>query len=343
MLQMDIETIAKSAQKCIENNPVIILGSGASIPHGIPGMHKLSEYLKDNVAPEEETDREAWMEVQDELQRGAHLEQALSKVSLPGSLVDCILNHTWTFIARYDYDVFMRSARGEEKYPLADLLHQLSRSTNTQLHIVTPNYDRIAEYAVDVSQMIHATGFAPGYIRRREGAERYSFRRGSYPQRTVRIWKVHGSLDWFEDPESVPISLPISESLPTGLLPLIVTPGVSKYERTHDEPFRSVIQGADSALQDASSFICIGYGFRDSHIQPKLVERCRQMHVPIIILARSLTDEARQFIANGAGDNFLALEDADGGTRCYSNEELNSFVIPATRFWSLDQFNGLAF
>lgn len=340
---MDTETIAKAAQKCIENNPIIVMGSGASIPHGIPGMHDLSAYLQQKVAPDDARDQEAWEKVQEELRRGSHLEQALSDVSLPSSLVEVILGHTWTFIAGHDKDVFMKSARGEEQYPLADLLYQLSRSTNMQLHIVTPNYDRLAEYAVDMSQMIHATGFGPGYIRRREGAERYSFRRGAHVQRTVRIWKVHGSLDWFEDPEGVPISLPITENLPDGLRPLIVTPGVSKYERTHDEPFRSVIQGADSALQDANSFICIGYGFRDSHIQPKLVERCRQMHVPIVILARTLTDEARQFIATGAGNNFLALECDGDGTKCYSSEAPEGFVIPGSSFWSLDRFNELAF
>lgn len=340
---MDTETIAKAAQRCIESNPVIVLGSGASIPHGIPGMHDLSVYLQQNVALEEASDREAWGRVQVELQRGSHLEQALSQVVLPSSLVERILSHTWTFIAGFDKEVFMRSARGEEKYPIADLLHQLSLSTNTQLHIVTPNYDRLAEYAVDVSQMIHATGFGPGYIRRREGADRYSFWRGPHRQRTVRIWKVHGSLDWFEDPEGVPVSLPISENLPDGLIPLIVTPGVSKYERTHDEPFRSVIQGADSALQDANGFVCIGYGFRDSHIQPKLVERCRQMHVPIVILAHTLTDEARQFVATGAGENYLALECDEGGTKCYSSEAPEGFVIPGSSFWSLGRFNELAF
>ena len=69
------------------------------------------------------------------------------------------------------------------------------------------------------------------------------------------------------------ISLPISVGLPVTFEPLIVTRGVSKYERTHDEPFRSAIQGADAALDAASSFLCVGYGFRDHHIQPKIVER----------------------------------------------------------------------
>jgi len=50
---------------------------------------------------------------------------------------------------------------------------------------------------------------------------------------------------------------------------------VSKFQRTHDEPFRSAIQGADLALEHAKGYVCVGFGFRDTHIEPKLVERCR--------------------------------------------------------------------
>ena len=67
------------------------------------------------------------------------------------------------------------------------------------------------------------------------------------------------------------------------------------------------------------------------------------MHVPIVILARTLTDEARQFIATGAGDNFLAMECEDGGTKCFSKEAPDGLVIPESKYWSLDHFNQLAF
>lgn len=150
---------------------------------------------------------------------------------------------------------------------------------------------------------------------------------------------MHGSLDWFVGPNGQVVSLPISAELPEKFEPLIVTPGVSKFERTHDEPFRSAIQGADAALEAASSFLCVGYGFRDRHIQPKIVERCRQKNVPIVILARTLTDEAKSFLAMNAGQAYLALERDGDGTRIYSPDNPAGITVARPDGWSLESFN----
>lgn len=190
---------------------------------------------------------------------------------------------------------------------------------------------------------IHATGFVPGFIRRREGADTITVRKGKHPARIVRIWKVHGSLDWFEDEQREAISLPLNDTLPAGFSPLIVTPGVSKYKRTHDEPFRSAIHGADGALEAASAVLCIGYGFRDRHIQPKLVERCRQNNVPIVVLARTLTDEAKDFLRTNAGTAYLAMENCEEGTRVFTNDVPDGAVIQERKLWSFADFNGLVF
>lgn len=154
---------------------------------------------------------------------------------------------------------------------------------------------------------------------------------------------MHGSLDWFCNDQGTVVSLPFSGKIPEGLLPLVVTPGVSKYERTHDEPFRSAIRGADVALDAAEAFLCIGYGFRDTHIQPKLVERCRQRNVPIVILARTLTEEAKQFLRQNAGTEYLAMEHANDGTRVYTPEISAGEIISDPELWSFQKFNELVF
>lgn len=339
---MSIDDIARIAQNCFQHNPAIVLGSGASIAHQIRGMSALGEYLRDNLDVQGEEEDNAWTLIRTALAHGDGLEEALQKTAAPASMVRKIVNLTWEAIASDDLALLQRAAVGQEAFPLSDLIRALFRSTNNTINIVTPNYDRVAEYAVDVAEYIHATGFVPGLIRRREGADTILVRKGNYPARTVRIWKVHGSLDWFEDTNGTAISLPLSERLPEGLLPLIVTPGVSKYERTHDEPFRSVIQGADAALGHAGAFLCVGYGFRDTHIQPKLVERCRQKNVPIVVLAKQLTDEAKHFLSNNAGSAYLAMEECDGGTRVYMPGTPGGEVINGHSIWSFKEFNNLA-
>ena len=337
-----VERIATLAQSCIQQHPVVILGSGASVVHGLRGMGDLAQYLRDHIDPDEGEETDTWLLIRTALADGDGLEEALLKTAAPLSLVEKIVALTWQAIAEDDLALMARAARGQEHFSLSDLLQGMFKSTHMVTNIVTPNYDRVAEYATDIAGYIHATGFAPGIIRSREGGDPVSIRRGAHAARTVRIWKVHGSLDWFVDNAGRVVSLPFSDQLPENFEPLIVTPGVSKYERTHDEPFRSTIQGADRALDQAASFLCVGYGFRDRHIQPKIVEKCRQRNVPIVILARTLTDEAKGFLADSAGQAYMALEKDGDGTRVFMPEHPKGLSIAQPDLWSFDNFNKMS-
>ena len=336
-----LELVSKTAQDCIQRVPTIVLGSGASVPHGIRGVGPLAEFLREHIEPDDEEETDAWTLIRTALANGNGLEEALQAHAAPASLVEKIVALTWKAIATDDLLLLRRVASGAEDLPLAQLVHGLFQSTATTLQIVTPNYDRVAEYACDYADIIHLNGFVPGLIRRREGNDTVLVRRGNYPARTVRIWKVHGSLDWFEARDGTLLALPLSNDIPDGFRPLVVTPGVSKYERTHDEPFRSALQGADSALDSAPAFFCVGYGFRDSHIEPRLKERCQRHNVPIVILARTLTDEAKRFLTAGAGNAYLALEHCDAGTRIYAPQIGEGTVIAGRNLWSFDEFISL--
>ena len=275
-----VEMVAKLAQKCFASNPVVVLGSGASIPHNLPGMSELQAALVANIHTSTSEEEIAWKAVQDALNAGDHLEKALTNTMLPASLVIKIIQATWSCINLKDRDVYLRALAGTETFPVSKLFQRLFHSSNTFINVVTTNYDRIAEYASDTAGLIYSTGFVPGYIQTREGTDRVTFHRGAKAARTVRIWKVHGSLDWFERKDGTTVSAPLFETPPPSLIPLIVSPGVSKFQRTHDEPFRSAIHGADRALEHAEGYVCVGFGFRDTHIEPKLVERCRRDQRP---------------------------------------------------------------
>jgi len=338
---LDLEQLSKLCQNCASKNPIIVLGSGASIPHGIKGMGDLANWLRDNLNTDEGEETDAWLQVRTALSNGDHLEAALENNALPDSLVIKVVRSTWDFIARDDYKLFKSAITGDETFPLQALFTGLFRSTNRNLNVITTNYDRVAEYAADSGAYIHHNGFLPGYLRHPQGADQLSFRLGNDRAKTVTIWKVHGSLDWFVDPRGNVISLPLTSDLPNGLTPLIVTPGVSKYQRTHDEPFRSAIQGADRVLNSATSIICIGYGFRDSHIHPKLMTRCRVHNVPILVAARTLTPEAKDFLSTNAGRYYVALEKHENGTMVYTNDYPDGIKIEGGSYWELPALNQL--
>lgn len=339
---MDLDDIAKLAQNCFQRNPVLVLGSGASLPHGIPGMGALTDHLLANVQPDEANETTPWESVRDALIGGMHLEQALlDQKDLPASLIEKIVRETWLFIEKADDELLINTIKNNSTFPLTSLFQSLLAGVNRTLNVITTNYDRVAEYASNAGRLLYSTGFSPGYIQYREGSESITIYRGRQVGRTVRIWKVHGSLDWFERTDGMCLSIPNRRPPTESLSPLIVTPGVSKFERTHNEPFRSVIGGADRALEHANGYICIGFGFRDSHIEPKLVERCHHRNVPIVVLARSLTDEAKRFLREQAGRNYLALEKNDDATRAYSAQTPDGTNINVSFYWSLDQFMNL--
>ena len=74
---MNLEEISQLAQLCYQSNPTLVLGSGASIVHGIPSMDDLTEYLVNEVNPENDDEMNSWLDVQDSLNNGNHLEEHL--------------------------------------------------------------------------------------------------------------------------------------------------------------------------------------------------------------------------------------------------------------------------
>jgi hypothetical protein len=338
---LDLESIAKAAQTCFSSTPTIVLGSGASMPHGLPSMAELSAYIQANLRPEGVDEQDKWMLVRTALRHGDHLEAALEGVNLPQSLLSKIVSLTWECVNKKDAELYRRLYTDPFAYPLGQLFSALFKSNATSLDVVTTNYDRVVEYACNSAGILYQAGFAPGYLQKWESAGQVTYRSGQKDARVVRIWKVHGSLDWFRTRDDRVIGLPVF-SLPEDVVaPLIVTPGLNKYEKASEDPFRTTIGGADAALKRANAFLCVGFGFRDKHIHPKIIERCREKNVPIVALARTLTDEAKAFLRERAGSNYLGIENAESGGRIYTHECPDGKDIEQGDLWSLMGFNGL--
>jgi hypothetical protein len=339
---IDRQAIEKIAQACYSSNPAIVLGSGSSMQHGLPSMGQLQIYLIDNLKTTDETEANAWLLVSKALSDGEHLEQAMTGKNLPTSLTRKIVELTWRCVNKYDQDLFLRTLSKKEEFPLGRLLKGLSVTTNPVIEVITTNYDRVAEYACNLHGLFYSSGFTPGYIQRREGANPITFQRGKTPPKTVRIWKVHGSLDWFAHSDGESFSAPVFEIPAADTVPLIVTPGLYKFEQTQYEPFRSIMAGADDAFEHATGFICIGFGFRDTHIEPKLIARCKNGNIPVAVVARTLTDEAKAFLKNRAGQKYIGLEKTDTGTRVFTATAPDGVEISEPDLWSLSGFLSLA-
>jgi hypothetical protein len=326
-----LDNIAKQLQSYYRETPVIVLGSGASAAFNIPGMKSLAKHLIDTVDATDLSDGEQvqWGQFVNDLNNGVDLESCLQKNTLSEVLTDRVIHGTWMLLNPEDLNVFNRSILTHNFYPLSRLLHHMFDSTHTKLDVITTNYDRIAEYACEEISVHHYTGFTHGY--RRVEAAPDELR----AVRTVNIWKVHGSLDWFKG-GGINIALSNVERIPARLTPLIVTPGVDKYVKTTREPFRTIIANADKALTSAKSYLCVGYGFNDIHIQEKLVNKCVRDGGSIIVISRSLSESAKRFLFDMGTKEYVALcrGSSDSKTKIYSSE-LDKDIEVDGDYWSL--------
>lgn len=334
------DSVIQLGRACLAEMPVLILGSGASVPFGLPTMQCLARHLSksDPPPPDTEHPQTLWNNFLSELKNGVDLESALHNCNLTEGLTDHIVNETWSLISAADQALFEKLIIGRSMLPLSRLYRHLFNSTHRTLSVVTTNYDRVAEYAADCAGFSHYTGFTNGYLRSTAlDGEAYQ-RPRTTASRTVNVWKVHGCLDWFRSDLNRVTAAHLARAIPPTLSPAIIAPGIAKFEKTHQEPFRSIITRADAALRRASAYLCIGFGFNDEHIPPVLLERWQQGDALLVIITKKLSEAARRLLDRSTGNRFLAIEESGTGTLVWSHDYPSGELLENQDLWSLDSF-----
>ena len=325
----------KQAQEHYAQAPVIILGSGASIAFGLPSMGDLSEHIKSNMevdaVPEDQSGN--WSKFCGLLEKGIDLETALHQVNFSPEMTNLIVRSAWQLINECDNEVYKSALLDRSLFPLENLLTHMFKTSLNKLDIITTNYDCLAEYACDQAEMHYYNGFSCGHIKRLSSPGRIQC------TRTVNIWKVHGSVDWFLSNSGENISVSKLQYVPEGYEPQIVTPGIQKYRKTHSEPFRTIISSADTALEKANSYFCFGFGFNDEHIHTKLLTKCERHNASITVATHTLTDKAQALLDSGKIQNFLAIErgQSDGQSKIYSSLHGQPILVEED-YWSVGGF-----
>jgi len=332
-----LEKLTKTVQKLLEGNPAILVGSGGSVPYGLPSMGDLASEIKSKLSNKYDSDVK-WREFISQLETTNNLEIALETTTLDDDIHKDIIWTVWSLINEQDIaskNKFLLEQTSPVFLKILSKFIQLSGITN----IVTTNYDRIIEYAACFANCKYQTGFSDGDIRI------FQQFRSNNSKRMVNIFKVHGSIDWFKHNDTgILYSLPFFdiETLKNKYSPLIVTPGNSKYKETHLDPFRTVITKADDALRSSCAYLCIGYGFNDEHIQPIILDENRNKNKPIVIVTKEITPKIHELFIDRKVDNCLIIsEEVKGGSKVMcSNSWKESYE---ENFWQLEEFYKLWF
>ena len=332
-----LDVACKKVQECLKESPVIVIGSGASIPAGLPSMDDIATHIKSSISVEglSSDDQKLWNQFIENLEC-RNLENALQETKLSNCLLNRVVRQTWEIVNKADKKVLDRLLDDRNYLPLTMLYNHLFNSTNRTISVVTTNYDRLAEYAADAGGYCHYTGFSYGYLRQRQTDTKLRILQGKNQSRTIDVWKVHGCLDWFMKQDNSVLAVTSVETIPLNHHPALVTPGANKYENTHMEPFRSIITGADTALAKAKSYLCLGFGFNDLHIQPKLKERWELGNAYLVVITKELSESARNMLKGAnSGQRFLALEECGSGTRMWSDKYPEGKVLEGIQLWNL--------
>lgn len=338
---MNIDDLKRKLQSLFGDGLVVIVGSGLSCAEGLPGMGALADRLKDAV-PVRITggDEAVWAEVEILLDAGAGLEAALHKVAASADLEAVIVQATAEYILAEEAKALTASLDAGQSLRFARLLPHLSPSSPKRVEVVTTNYDRLIEFAVESAGWGVDTGFVGRLWGRHDPAEsEKTFAKGVVQhgkttkllyRNRVRLYKPHGSLDWFETSDGA-----VCSALPMAAPRLLVTPGAGKYRAGYNQPFDSHREGANAAVDKATAFLCIGYGFNDDHLQTHLTPRLKA-GVPAVLLAHGLTEVAESVVQ--ASPNIIALiHHADPvGTAVVTQQGRK--VVTDAQWWDLKHF-----
>lgn len=322
----------------VSPSPVIVLGSGASAPYHIASMGDLANSLRDLFSKKKYTNHDSTKCVEKfllNLDKGMGLEEALLDIRVTEEVEHDIIINVWNLIVRQDKNLLYDFATGKRTLELTKLFERLIYGRNNSVvNVVTTNYDRIAEYAASKTEAFINTGFSHSYC----GIMKPKL--DAYPNKLknsyigkINIWKVHGSLDWFSIHDTT-YYLPGINEIPEDYVPCIITPGTNKYEKTSQEPHRSLLTHIDEDFLTASGFVCIGYGFNDRHVHPKLLSAAKKRKLPILIITMGITAPIQRNVMTGEYDYTAIYSDGKNGSIIKTNDE--EMIISDEELWKLD-------
>lgn len=313
-MEEEKEKVFSIIQGYLKNPPVIIWGSGATVPFGLPSMWTLNEIIKAQIPEFDQT----CDNLEIELGKDKYLE-----------LMPQIRNIIWDAISYVDKTVLEKllNSSKDEFDGIKKLVEKINDVHPKVTNIITTNYDRIIENVLS----FYGIPFTDGFL----GKDLSMFDESLFSVKNiVNIIKVHGSLNWFElDGDIRYIQNNVKNSVAQ-----IICPGKNKYQEAYKSPYRELIQKSDLYINSANSFLVVGFGFNDEHLTPRIKTKIRK-GVPIIVITKMISETCLQEI-EGA-EKYVLIEENDENSTRITVKERNiekQIIILEGNYWSLNNF-----
>lgn len=339
---MELHELKVRLQQHMRDGLVTIVGSGLSCAEGLPSMGELADHLFVVIGPSlSSADAAAWDEIKS-LIVAKGLEVALLEKAPTATIEVAIAVATAGLICDRERSVVTEVFAGTRILRLTRLIAHLLKPP-TGVPIITTNYDRLVEIAAEEAGLGVDTMFVGRFAGTfNERDSRLSFCRDvtlkrnratyHYQPRAI-VCKPHGSLDWYLR-NGKPVHY--GGDLP-GVSRLIITPGQNKFRNGYESPFDHHRNRANDAIDRASRFLILGYGFNDDHLETHLSPSIRGGK-PALLITHTLSAKAEALATDHV--NVIALEYARSagvdGTRVLIDKTVLFF--PGLALWDVDSF-----
>ena len=311
------EEVLKTVQKFLKNPPVIIWGSGATIPYGLPSMNDLKQCLKSELG---------------ELPEDANLEIELSKINDTNKLneVKKIIRDE---ILKKDLECLKKIIEDRNYLKaIESMIKKFYEAHPRIINIITTNYDCMLEYALSQKY-----DFSDGFTGRVLSS--FNLKTFQTKKEFINLIKVHGSLNWFFDTNKQVFYLPSENNFNHLSYAMILPAKEKKYQEASEEPYRTLIKKSDNIIDTASSFLVVGFGFNDEHLTPKIDAKIKE-DTPIVIITKKATNSCKEKLKNA--DKYCLLEEHNNNetkaTIKTKNDIKEKEVILQKKYWQLNHF-----
>ncbi len=320
------------------------------------GMPALTEELTNSVTVDGCNSRQAmqWNEALQSLKSGHDLEAALDKVA-DSELVAAITYATAEFISKLDRQFSLRLSKGDIEWPAAGFFKRIVDTlppSDSTLHVLTPNYDTLFEHSCDYHSIPYTTGFCGGIQRDLDwarAAQSMQYKRNVMQgsrmrtvtkyRKHIRVYKVHGSLNLFFHNNVLVENNSWMWDAPGFASRVMITPGLSKFRELQIHR-RELLASADAAIDKASRFLFLGYGFNDNHLESYISRKLIDHSCKGLIVTRDSNVRIESLLDRA--DNLWLVckipEEDACGTRIFNRQYADWLRLPGKQLWDISKF-----
>jgi hypothetical protein len=187
----------------------------------------------------------------------------------------------------------------------ANFLKRISQRSDEVIPIFNLNYDPLLERAAELSRLRLIDGFVGAehayydstIFQQRLGVVRRSWRGRHFNiiQGNIHLYKLHGSLGWYESKLTGVRRCGFALPVPAGTKRLMIPPQRRKATDTISNPYSSLWSELRAFIRHGpflvNRLVSIGYGMRDEHVNDVIKNGLVRSDFTLMIFARDLKEE----------------------------------------------------